>query len=285
VSVFPGRIGVWTSSSQWPDDPARNGSTASELEALGYQAIWLGGAAADLELAETLLRATERLVVATGIVNIWTEPAGKVADSFHRINARYPQRLLLGVGAGHASMVGARYRQPYQQLVAYLDELDAATPPVPVADRVLAALGPRVLALAAARSSGAHPYLVTPEHTAQARQALGAGKLLAPELMVVLDTDPQRARATARGRLAMYLELPNYLANLRRLGFTEDDLAAPGSDRLVDALVAWGDAETIARRVGEHYQAGADHVCIQPLDPDGALPHAQWRDLAPALTA
>jgi probable F420-dependent oxidoreductase len=181
-------------------------------------------------------------------------------------------------------MEPGRYHQPLAAMAGYLDALDTAEPPVPVEARVLAALGPKMLGLARDRAAGAHPYLTTPEHTQRAREILGGDRLLAPEQRVVLETDPATAREVGHQHLAIYLQLPNYTNNLRRLGFTDNDLAGAGSDRLVDTLVAWGDEDTIARRVREHHDAGADHVCIQVLTGDrNAFPREGWRRLAPAL--
>jgi probable F420-dependent oxidoreductase len=201
--------------------------------------------------------------------------------------AAYPGRFLLGLGVSHSALVeptGQRYQHLYRKLVEFLDGLDAAAPPVPPEGRALAALSPRVLKLAAERTAGAHPYLVTPEHTRRAREILGDGPLLAPEQKVVLSTDPARAREIGRGGLAMYLRLPDYVSNLRRLGYTDGDISGGGSDRLVDALVAWGDEDAIARRVAEHHAAGACHVCLQVLTGEQAVPWPQWRRLAAALT-
>jgi probable F420-dependent oxidoreductase len=255
-----GPIGVWARGPQLTPE------LAAGLESLGYGCIWIGGSPpGDLQLAEELLGATTRITVATGIVNIWKDAAPTVAASYHRIAAAHPGRFLLGVGVGHPEQTGAQFQRPYEALVRYLDELDAGG--VPVRDRALAALGPKVLRLAAQRSAGAHPYLTTPEHTRQAREILGAGVLLAPEQKVVLEADPQRARDIARNAVARpYLELTNYTNNLRRLGFTDDNLADRGSDALIDALVAHGDAATSATRITEHLAAGADHVAIQLLD-------------------
>ena len=281
-----GRIGVWCSSRTWPADPAAAAEPAAELEELGYQALWLGMSAGNLTLPEALLAATSRMAVATGIVSVWDAPPAVVAAGYQRISDAHPGRFLLGLGASHAHVVergGGTYVRPYTRVAEFLDGLDAASPPVPAGGRALAALGPRMLALAGSRSGGAHPYLVTPEHTRRARKALGAGPLLAPEQMAVLETDPGRAREIARGALHIYLQAPNYVANLHRLGFTGDDIGG-ASDRLVDALVAWGDEEAVARRVAEHHEAGADHVCVQVLTGGPALPRAQWRALAAALT-
>jgi len=287
MPVDLGRIGIWCSSRIWPQDAGEVAESAAELEELGYQALWLGmSPAGDLEQPGALLAATSRLAVATGIVSVWDAPAAVVAAGYQRISAAHPGRFLLGLGASHAHVVerrGGRYAHPYRTVAGFLDELDGAVPPVPTAGRVLAALGPRMVALAGSRSTGAHPYLVTPGHTRWAREILGDGPLLAPEQMAILETDPARAREIARGALHIYLQAPNYITNLRRMGFTGDDIGE-ASDRLVDALVAWGDEEAVARRVAEHHAAGADHVCVQVLTGEPALPRAEWRALAAALT-
>lgn len=286
MAVDVGRIGVWCSSRIWPQDPGASSEAAAELEELGYQALWLGISASNLDLPEALLAATSWLAVATGIVSVWDSPPGVVAAAYHRVSDASPGRFLLGLGASHAHAVergGGTYERPYRKVAEFLDGLDAAAPPVPADGRALAALGPRMLALAGSRTAGAHPYLVTPEHTRRAREILGDGPLLAPEQMVILDTDPASAREIARAALHIYLQAPNYVANLLRLGFTEDDIGQ-ASDRLVDALVAWGDEAAIARRVAEHYHAGADHVCVQVLTGGPTPPRAGWRALAAALT-
>ncbi|MUL64053.1 LLM class F420-dependent oxidoreductase [Mycobacterium sp. CBMA 234] len=267
-----GRFGVWTLGAPKPEQ-------AAEIEKLGYDAVWAGGSpAGDLAFVEPILAATEKLQIATGIVNVWTAPAAQVAESYHRIEAAYPGRFVLGVGIGHPEHT-KEYRKPYDVLVEYLDELDAAG--VPVARRVVAALGPKVLRLAADRSAGAHPYLTTPEHTAEARQLIGPDAFLAPEHKVVL-TDgsaaaAEEARAVGRQTVDFYLSLSNYLNNWRRLGFSEDDIAKPGSDALIDAVVAHGRPDAIAARLTEHLDAGADHVTIQVL--------GGWDKLLPTLTA
>ncbi|MGH3250072.1 MAG: LLM class F420-dependent oxidoreductase [Trebonia sp.] len=235
---------------------------ARTLESAGYGTVWQGGSPpAELSHVEALLDATSTIKVATGIVNVWTADAVEVAQSYHRIEAVHPGRFLLGIGVGHPEAV-ARYHSPYQTLVDYLDVLDAEG--VPAERRILAALGPRVLRLAAARTAGAHPYLVTPEHSRQAREILGAGKLLAPEQRVVLEADPARARALGRPTVVKpYLGLTNYTTNLRRLGFTAEDVAGDGSDRLIDGLVVSGDDARIRERFEDHHRAGADHVAVQ----------------------
>lgn len=268
VSLKPdlGRFGVWTGGPVTPDD-------ALEIEKLGYGALWVGGSpAADLSFVEPILEKTETLQVATGIVNVWSAPADETADSYHRIEKAFPGRFLLGVGVGHPEHTD-EYTSPYEALVGYLDALDAKT--VPTSRRVLAALGPKVLKLSAARSAGAHPYLTTPEHTAQAREIVGNSVFLAPEHKVVLTTDADEARAIGRKSVGFYLDLSNYVNNWRRLGFTADDVAKPGSDRLIDAVVAYGTPQEIAARLTQHLDDGADHVTIQVL--------GSHDDLLPAL--
>ncbi|MDY6995649.1 MAG: LLM class F420-dependent oxidoreductase [Actinomycetota bacterium] len=258
VSLKPalGRFGVWTGGPVTPEQ-------AVEVERLGYGTVWVGASpAADLAFVEPILEKTESLQVATGIVNIWTADAGEVAESYHRIEAAFPGRFLLGVGVGHPEHT-QEYRKPYEALVSYLDALDAAT--VPTSRRVVAALGPKVMHLAAQRSAGAHPYLTTPVHTGQSRELLGPTVLLAPEHKVVLTDDAAKAREIGRETVDFYLGLSNYVNNWKRLGFTEDDLEHPGSDRFIDAVVAYGSPESIAARLSEHLAAGADHVAVQVL--------------------
>ena len=274
--IAVGRVGVWISQ------PLVSADLAAELERLGYGTVWLGSSpGGDLRVAEQLLASTERITVATGIVNVWKDDARTIAAAHHRLSGRFPGRFLLGVGIGHREATAA-YRAPLEVLSEYLDVLDAEG--VPVRQRVVAALGPRALRLAAERSAGAHPYLVTPDHTRSARELLGPAPLLAPEQKVVLDADVTRARARARQVVAgTYLPLRNYRASLRRLGFGDDDLAGAGSDRLVDALVAQGPADAVAERVAEHLRAGADHVAVQVLAEDDAARRAGFRALAAAL--
>ena len=276
MTVELGRIGIWRRRDQLTP------RLAKEVEALGYGAIWIGGSPpADLFLAEELLGATTRLAVATGIVNMWSAHATEVAASHHRVAAAHPGRFLLGVGIGHPEAT-QEYRSPYDTIVDYLDVLDAEG--VPVEDRALAALGPKVLALAAERTAGAHPYLTTPEHTRYAREILGDGPLLAPEQKVVLDTDPVAARALGRPAVDQpYLHLRNYTSNLKRLGWTDADIADGGSDALIDALALHGDPATVAAGVTAHLDAGADHVCIQLLTAPGADPLPGLRALAEVL--
>ena len=220
---------------------------AVEIEKLGYGAVWIGGSpAGDLEHVEPILERTETLQVATGIVNVWTAPAEQVAEAYHRIEDAYPGRFLLGIGIGHPEHT-EEYRKPYDVLVEYLDVLDAAK--VPTSRRVIAALGPKVLKLSAQRSAGAHPYLTTPEHTGQARNIIGNSVFLAPEHKVVVTTDAEEAREIGRQTVDSYLNLSNYLSNWKRLGFTDDDVAKPGSDKLIDAVVAHGSADAVAKRL------------------------------------
>jgi probable F420-dependent oxidoreductase len=276
MTVELGRIGIWRRRDQLTP------RLAKEIEALGYGAIWIGGSPpGDLFLAQELLDATTRLAVATGIVNMWATPATEAAASYHRIAAAHPGRFLLGVGIGHPEAT-AEYRSPYDTIVDYLDVLDAEG--VPVEDRVLAALGPKVLALSAERAAGAHPYLTTPAHTRLARSVLGAGPLLAPEQKVVVATDPAAARALGRPAVDRpYLHLRNYTSNLKRLGFSDADLADGGSDRLIDTLVVHGDATAVALGLRAHLDAGADHVCAQVLTAPEADPLPDLRALATAL--
>jgi probable F420-dependent oxidoreductase len=271
-----GRFGVWRPFSQATPD------MAIELERLGYGAMWLGASPpADLEVVSELLGATATLVVATGIVNMWGSDPDTVAASFARIEAAHPGRFLLGVGIGHPEAT-KEYANPYDAAVGYLDTLLAAG--VPGDDMVLAALGRKMLRLAADRTAGAHPYLVPVGYTRHAREILGPGPLLATEHKAVLETDPRAAREIGRARVVRpYLGLVNYTANLRRLGWTDADLTDGGSDALIDALVAHGRPADVAAQLTEHLSAGADHVCVQLLTPPGADPLDGYRRLASAL--
>jgi probable F420-dependent oxidoreductase len=272
MAIELGKIGIWRHFAQVDD------KFAVEVEKLGYGAIWLGGSPdGDLKVVEGLLDATTTIVFATGIVNIWKDDAATVAGAYQRIAAKHPGRFLLGIGIGHPEHTQV-YQKPYDKIVEYLDQLDEAG--VPVDDRVLAALGPRVLQLSGERAGGAHPYLVTPEHTRQAREILGAGKLLAPEQHIAFETDPAKARAIGRPGVKMYLGLSNYTNNWRRFGYTDEDIAGDGSDKLIDALVLHGDVKAIAAGVTAHLEAGADHVNLQVLNED---PFPAYRELAAEL--
>ena len=283
--------GIWSAGLRY-GDASEAATRAGELEALGYTALWIPDVGGDLftPLAN-LLGATATATIATGILNVWMHTAEETAAHHASLTAEHGPRFLCGVGISHRPLIDTvqspgAYQKPLATMAEYLDGLDAAEAPLAKEDRVLAALGPKMLELARARAAGTHPYLVTPELTAKARAGIGPDGLVACEQGVVLDTDRDRARATARLHLSSYLGLPNYSNNWKRQGFTDDDLADGGSDRLVDALVVWGDEATIAARIQDHRDAGADHVCIQVLtDNPVALPTEQWRELAPALTA
>ncbi|MBD0420731.1 LLM class F420-dependent oxidoreductase [Streptomyces sp. TRM S81-3] len=278
-----GRYGIWSAQlrAENPEGGRERAEAAAELEELGFGAVWLGGSSAARHAAP-LIGATSRIVVGTSIQSIWDHEAPAAAASFAELEVAHPGRFVLGLGVSHGPMV-ERYNRPYSTMVAYLDDLDRAG--VPAGRRVLAALGPKMLELSRDRAAGAIPYLVTPEHTAQARETLGDGPLLAPEFKVVLESDPMLARATARAYLARYLEFPNYTRNFLRLGFTDADLAGGGSDRLIDAVFAWGDDDTIRRRITAFREAGADHVALQVVEegPVDVLPRAGWRRLASLL--
>ena len=278
-----GQIGVWWSGA-WRVAEEASVDVAAELEHLGYAALWSsGGFEPGLSPHfERLLAATTRMMVFSGIVSIWSTSPDEIALAVADLDIRHPRRFVLGLGASHAAIV-EDYNRPYSRMVTYLDALDAAGPAAARERRVLAALGHRMLGLAADRAAGAHPYFVPVEHTARAREVMGADALLAPEVTVVLEKDTSTARQTARAFSAGYLSLPNYANNLRSLGFGDDDFVGGGSDRLIDAVVAWGTADDIANRVREHLEAGANHVCIQVLAPPESFPLKAYRELAPAL--
>ncbi|ROV69324.1 MULTISPECIES: LLM class F420-dependent oxidoreductase [Streptomyces] len=283
-----GRVGIWSGAlhASHVDDAGRKAiaEALAELDELGYGTVWIGASPTPGDAA-AVVAATRSITVATGILSIWNHTAEEVAAAVSAIDPDARRRFVLGLGVSHGPMT-PQYAKPYSAMVAYLDALDGAEPSVGSGHRVLAALGPKMLKLAADRSLGAHPYLVTTEHTAEARAALGPDALLAPELTAVLDTDLDRARTTARTMLGMYLQLPNYTANLLRLGFTEGDFEGGGSVRLLDALFALGDAEQVTRRTREYLDAGADHVALQVLTAEeggAGLPRAEWRLLAEAF--
>jgi probable F420-dependent oxidoreductase len=286
-----GKVGIWSRELRYNPDRGARAAAAAELEDLGYSAIFIPDAGGDV-LAEVahLLAATRRVPLATGVLNIWMHDPADVAGRRADLLSRFGPRFLLGLGSSHAPLVQSAghgpYLRPYSRMVGYLDALDAAPVAVSAADRMMAALGPRMLRLARDRAAAAHPYLVPPEHTSIARDILGRGPILAPEQAVILEADRQRGHEVARAFVSDYLALPNYVRNLRRLGFGDDDLTGSGSDRLIDALVARGDEEAIAARVRAHLDAGADHVCVYVIGgSDEALPLDAWRRLAPALTS
>ncbi|HEY5676404.1 MAG TPA: LLM class F420-dependent oxidoreductase [Myxococcales bacterium] len=278
-----GRIGIWSMELRFGDS-GQCGEAAAELDELGFGAVWIPGAVGGDALGDVarLLAATRRTVIATGILNIWKHEPAEVGAWWAGLADADHARLMLGLGVSHGPLIGESYAKPLEVMSRYLDGLDAAG--LPAERRCLAALGPKMLELAAARSAGAHPYLVPPEHTALARQRMGPSALLAPEQGVILESDPGRARELARQALAVYLPLPNYRNNWRRLGFTEAEIEGL-ADRLLDALFAWGTPDQIAARARAHLDAGADHVCLQVVHAGMATmtpPREAWRELAKA---
>ena len=277
-----GRVGVWAMELRFGETAAID-EAAAELDALGYGALWIPGGIDDAVLSDIdrLLSATKRIVLATGIINIWKQEAADVAAWWKGQSPERQARVLLGIGVSHGPLIGEDWMKPIAKTRQWLEQANAAGLP---GDAIcVAALGPQMMALARDRTGGAHPYLVDASHTATARGILGPGKLLAPEQGVVLETDPAKARALAREAVAFYTSLPNYANNWRRLGYSDDDIATV-SDRLIDGIFAWGSAAQIAERVKAHHDAGADHVCIQAISGsglDGA--RAAWRELASAL--
>ena len=277
-----GQVGVW-SGEPYFDGPDKATSLAAAAEELGYGALWIPGFDGGhvFERCGLALEASSSLTIATGIVNIWRHDVAEVAQITSNLRTGSGGRFLLGLGVSHQRLIGDDYSKvsPLAKMKSYLDALDAAGQPRE--DRFLAALGPKMLELCAARTAGTHPYFVPPEHTAAAREVLGEGPLLMPELTVILESDPSEARAIARRFAKLYLGMPNYANNLRRLGYTDDDLSGVGSDRLIDSIFAWGDPKAIAARVREHLDAGADHVAIQSFGPKSTAD--VWRELAPTL--
>jgi probable F420-dependent oxidoreductase len=291
-SVDIGRVGIWQGVfDAHPSSAAQAG--ARLIEELGFGAVWIPEAVGrdPFVSATLLLSGTERLAVATGIASIFARDPMTMNSCHQTVAEAFPNRFLLGLGVSHAPMVaGVRkhdYSKPYSQMVEYLDRMDSALfrakGPEGNPGRLLAALGPKMLQLAATKANGAHPYFSTPEHTAIARAEMGADAMLAPEQMCVVETDPVEARRIARKAMSIYLGLPNYWNNLLRLGYTEADRENGGSDRLVDAIVVWGTPQQIADRVKLHHDAGADHVCVQVLRDDLAIPEREWRDLGQVL--
>jgi probable F420-dependent oxidoreductase len=278
--------GIWSGILRY-GDPGEAAALAAELEALGFSALWIPDIGGDVFTPlDNLLGATRTSTIATGILNVWMHTPEATAAGHARLTAEHGPRFLCGLGISHRPFIDhvnkpGTYAKPIQTMSDYLDGLDAAPTPLATRDRIIAALGPKMLELARTRTAGTHPYLVTPELTHAARAGVGPDGLVASEQGVVLETDPIRAREIARLHLQTYLGLPNYTNNWKRQGFTDDDIAGGGSDRLVDALVVWGDEATIAARVQAHRDAGADHVCIQVLTEDPrAFPVDQWRALA-----
>ncbi|MFY2861982.1 LLM class F420-dependent oxidoreductase [Mycobacterium sp. THU-M104] len=282
-------VGIWSSQLRY-GDASESSEAAAELDELGFPALWIpdvGGPV--LDAVGRLLAATSRTVIATGILNLWMHAPGDVAESHAELTAAHGERFLLGIGVSHAALIDAkqpgRYRKPLAATASFLDGLDAAPRPVPAESRVLAALGPAMLRLAATRTRGAHPYLVSPDHTAFARETLGEGPLLLPEQTVILCDDADEAHRIGTGMLRSYLSMPNYANNMLRSGFSEEDVTHV-SDRLFDAIIAWGDEEAILRRISEHRSAGADHVCVQVLtDEPTAFPREEWRRIAAACNS
>lgn len=288
-----GRVGVWSFALE-TQTAAEERDAAAEIESLGYGAIWFGEGVESREAfshAGWLLASTERAVVATGIANLWARDPIAMANGWWMLTDAYPGRFLLGVGVSHAPSVGRRgsaYARPVSAMRDYLDAMMRAPSSAPEPEAfprmVLAALGPRMLSLAAERTLGAHPYFVPVEHTAFARQRLGPGPVLAVEQTVVLETDPAKARKIARAFASDYLRTANYATNLKRMGWTDAELSRDGSDALIDAVIAWGDVDKIALRVRQHLDSGADHVCVQPVTEDeNDVAIDALRELAPAL--
>jgi probable F420-dependent oxidoreductase len=283
----PTGVGLWSAQLRY-GDPGRTAEAAAELDELGFTALWipdLGGPV--LELVENLLKATDRTLIATGVLNLWIHDPAQVAAGYADLRAAYSDRFLLGIGVSQAAVVDSaepgRYRKPLAAMRAFLDNLDAAPVPVPSDHRVLAAIGPKMLSLSAERAGGAHPYLVLPEATREAREVLGTGPPLLPELTAVLTDDADEARTLGRQVLRNYLSFATYANKMLQAGFTNDDVTTV-SDRLVDAVIAWGDEDAILRRADEHLAAGADHVAIQVLTGNHEeLPLPECRRLAAAL--
>lgn len=272
-----GKVGLWSMEMRFGDS-AQADETAAEVDELGFGAIWIPGGIDDAVLGdvERLLGVTKRVAIATGIINIWKQEAADVAAWFKGLSDAHKSRVLLGIGVSHGPMIGEAWEKPLAKTRGYIDSLEAAG--MPLGNVCVAALGPKMLQLSGERTAGAHPYLVTPEHSARAREILGPGKLVAPEQGAVLESDPAKAREMARGALTYYRELPNYRNNWKRLGFSEDDIEN-ASDALIDGLFAWGGPGAVAERVKAHHDAGADHVCLQVITGD------QSGDFSPLRTA
>ena len=283
VRTHLGRIGIWSGELRF-GDAAEGQKAMAELDELGFGAIWIpGGFGGDiLDAVDRGLAATRKAVIATGIINIWKHEPEEIGGWWHRLSDDHKSRVMLGLGVSHGPMIGADYQKPLAKMASYLDGLDAQG--IPAEHLCIAALAPKMLQLSAERTAGTHPYLVTPAHSAIAREAVGPDRLVAPEQHVLLETDPARARELGREALKPYMQFPNYVNSWRRLGFSEEDVA--GSDRLVDEIIAWGGTDVIVDRVKQHQDAGADHVCLQVVTGqglDGKAPSKAWRTLAEAL--
>jgi probable F420-dependent oxidoreductase len=287
LRAIPGRIGLWSAELRSaPRDEVRD--AASELDGLGFRALWIpgGDGAAVFDDLEHLLQAAPHSTVALGVLGIWGHDPAEVGERLQTLDSAHGPRTILGFGVSSpasATAAGLDYGDPIMSVAAYLDRLDVADYPVSAARRLLGALGPKMVELGARRTAGLHPFLVTPDYVADARARIGAGPVIAPHQAVVIDTDPARARAAAREGIGMVIGFPAYQNNLRRLGFTDDDLVPGGNDRLIDALVAWGTVENVQRRVQSHLDAGADHVAVHVLGGDSGLPLWEWRQLAELL--
>jgi probable F420-dependent oxidoreductase len=268
-----GQIGIWHRHQDGPD-------AVPEIEALGYSTLWLGSSPS-VGQARPFLERSSTMTIATGILNIWQHDPAAVAAGHADLTRAFPGRFLLGIGVGHPEAT-SDYARPLKAMRDFFDGLDAADPPVPRDERIAAALGPKMLDLAAERSLGTHPYFTTPDHTRFARERIGPDRVVAPEVAVVVETDPEVAREKARAYAATYLELSNYTINLLRFGFDESDIEDGGSDRLIDAVIPHGSPEAIAAAVRAHFDAGADHVCLQPLG-HGPWPMDDYRALAKVL--
>lgn len=278
-----GSIGIWSIELRMAD-PYEIADAAAELDDLGWGTLWIPGlgGGAIISDSERLLRATHRLNVAIGVASIWRHPADEMAAGHARLQDTYGRRHMLGLGVSDpaAAQTAGRPYRPLADMGRYLDDLDQAPAPTLPTERLMAALGPKMTELAGQRTAGVHPFMVTPDYTAAARQQLGDGPLVAPYQAVVLERDPAKARAAARDFLGVFLGMDHYARSLLRQGFTEQDLAAGGSDRLIDSVVAWGDVEAIGTRLRAHHQAGADHVCLHVVGAGPGMPLPQWRELA-----
>lgn len=283
-----GRLGIWSMQLRGADRGAIS-DAAAELDAQGWAALWIAGASGPgiWSDAERLLTAAPKTTVATGVVSIWGPDGATAAEEHARLTRAYGRRLIAGFGVSNpaaAATAGKEFGTPLRAMSSYLDSLDEAVPPLKAGDRILGALGERMVAVAARRAEGIHPFLVTPEANVGYREILGHDALIAPQQAVVLERDPSRAREIARRGIGMFIGFPSYQANLRRLGFADDDLVPGGSDRLIDAVVAWGSVDDIARRVRAHWDSGADHVALQVLADTRAIPMEQWRELSALLS-